>query len=79
MGYIELSSDDNMTTFLTDHGRKKLLEQGFIPKYFALFDADANYEASKTVSKELPDLSGDYDDNVFSMSKNVRIKNPIIK
>lgn len=79
MGYVELSSDNNMTIFLTDLGRKKLLEQGFEPSFFALFDADANYEASTTVDKELPDLSGDYDDNVYSMSKNVRIKNPIIK
>lgn len=79
MGLIPDSQTDDMRVYLTELGRKKLLEQGFIPSYFSLSDDDAKYGVSSYVEQQATDITGDYDDNVNSISKNITIKTQIIR
>lgn len=85
MGFItNIQTTANQTTidmnvYLTDLGRNLLLQQGFIPVSFSISDADTDYFANQSINQELPDLTGDYNDNVYSLSKNVKIKEQIIR
>lgn len=80
MGFIKIGADAlEMKVYLTDLGRKRLLEQGFKPVSFSISDEDVNYNANLNVEQVAPDVTGDYNDNVFSLSKNVKINNSIIK
>lgn len=78
MGFIKNTSDE-MKVYLTELGRQKLLDQGFKAEYFTISDYDVNYLATLTDDKKTTDLTGDYDDNVYSISKYLKIKNFIIK
>jgi len=78
MGLIATSTTVEMVVYLTDAGREALLRQGFAPVSFSLTDEDANYNATETLTQVATDLTGDYDDNVYSTSKNIGIKNQII-
>ncbi len=80
MGLIGTGTTVEMKVYLTELGRIRLLEQGFIPNSFSLSDEDANYNANYLyVDQKLADLTGDYNDNVYSLSKNIIIKNQIIR
>ena len=79
MGLIDTGTTVDMKVYLTDLGRRRLLEQGFIPSSFSISDEDVNYNASLFVTQMVSDLTGDYNDNVYSLSKNVTIKNQIIR
>jgi hypothetical protein len=78
MGLIATGNTVEMMVYLTDAGREALLRQGFSPVSFSLTDEDANYNATDTLIQVAPDLTGDYNDNVYSTSKNIGIKNQII-
>jgi len=78
MGLISTGTTVEMKVYLTDLGRIKLLEQGFVPVSFSIADEDVNYNANLFVEQGVTDLTGDYTDNVYSLSKNVTIKNQII-
>jgi hypothetical protein len=78
MGLISTDTTVEMKVYLTELGRRRLLEQGFIPTSFSVSDEDVNYNANLFVEQVVTDLTGDYDDNVFSLSKNATIKNQII-
>jgi hypothetical protein len=78
MGLITTGTTVEMMVYLTDAGRDALLRQGFAPVSFSLSDEDANYNATETLTQRAPDLTGDYNDNVYSTSKNISIKNQII-
>jgi hypothetical protein len=79
MGLIDTGTTVEMKVYLTDLGRRRLLEQGFIPSSFSISDEDVNYNANLFVTQMVSDLTGDYNDNVYSLSKNVTIKNQIIR
>lgn len=80
MGFIKVGTDIlEMKVYLTDLGRQRLLEQGFQPVSFSIADEDANYNANASETQIAVDVTGDYDDNVFSLSKNVKINSNIIK
>jgi hypothetical protein len=79
MGFIKQEAGIEMKVYLTDLGRQKLLEQGFVPTTFSISDDDSNYKINFFVEQVAPDLTGDYDDDVFSLSKNAKINNNIIR
>lgn len=80
MGFIKIGNDVlEMRVYLTDLGRKRLLEQGFKPVSFSIADEDVNYNANLNVEQIATDITGDYNDNIFSLSKNVKINSNIIK
>lgn len=80
MGFIKIGADAlEMKIYLTDLGRKRFLEQGFQPVSFSISDEDVNYTANLSLEQKVSDLSGDYSDTIFSLSKNVNINNNIIK
>lgn len=79
MGLIAKETEVDMKVYLTELGRRRLLEQGFVPSSFSISDEDVNYNASLFVTQILPDVTGDYNDNVYSLSKNATIKNQIIR
>jgi hypothetical protein len=71
---------ETLNVYLTELGRKRLLEQGFVPTSFSISDEDANYIANNTtITQKNPDLTGDHLDDVLSLSRNVVIKNQIIR
>lgn len=78
MGFIKNTTDE-MKVYLTDLGRQRLLEQGFVPVSFTISDFEINYLTNQVIAKETIDLTGDYDDNVYSISEHMKIKNFIIK
>lgn len=79
MGLVNTGTTVDMKVYLTELGRRKLLEQGFVPTSFSISDEDVNYNANLFVTQEVTDLTGDYNDNVYSLSKNITIKNQIIR
>lgn len=79
MGLINNNNAYDMKVYLTELGRLRLLEQGFVPASFSLSDEDANYNANLQLDQVAVDLTGDYNDDVYSLSKNATIKNQIIK
>lgn len=79
MGLISTGTTDEMKVYLTDLGRKRLLEGGFVPVSFSVSDDDVNYLANIFVEQQVVDLTGDYNDNIFSLSKNIKINNQIIR
>lgn len=74
MGIIA-TGDTNFHVYLTELGRQKMLEQGFEPTKFAISDADINYLSNNNVTKKIVDITGDYDDNVFSIAKSIKVIN----
>lgn len=79
MGLINTGTTTEMKVYLTELGRRRLLEQGFVPNSFSISDEDVNYNTNAFVTQIVADLTGDYNDNVYSLSKNVTIKNQIIR
>jgi ribose 5-phosphate isomerase len=79
MGLVNTGTTVDMKVYLTELGRRRLLEQGFVPTSFSISDEDVNYNANLFVTQEVTDLTGDYNDNVYSLSKNITIKNQIIR
>jgi ribose 5-phosphate isomerase len=79
MGLISTGTTVEMKVYLTELGRRRLLEQGFVPTSFSISDEDVNYNANLFVEQRVTDLTGDYNDNVYSLSKNIIIKNQIIR
>ena len=47
--------------------------------YFTINDADVNYLTNTVMNKNVADISGDYDNNVFSMSKWRNIQASVIR
>lgn len=78
MGFLKTGSTE-MQVYLTEYGKQKMLEQSFHPMQFTLNDSDVNYLTNMTMSKAVVDVSGDYDDNVFSLSKWQNIRGSIIR
>lgn len=72
------NNNEDMAVYLTEFGRQKMLDQGFVPSQFSISDSEADYLANNSVSTHITDLTGDYDDNVYSMSENVSLKIKII-
>jgi hypothetical protein len=80
MGFVPQSgSTDEIKVYLTELGRRRLLEQGFIPTQFSISDEDGNYNALSTVDQIVTDITGDYNDNVYAISKNITIKGQILR
>ena len=80
MGFVPQSgSTDEIKVYLTELGRRRLLEQGFIPAQFSISDEDGNYNALSTVDQIVTDITGDYNDNDYAISKNVTIKGQILR
>lgn len=80
MGFLKTGTTTNdFKVYLTDEGRKKLLEQGYVPTHFVLTDSEILYEGNLNLYRIVGDLTGDHDDNVYSLSKNITIKELIIK
>lgn len=79
MALIDIGVTDEMKIYLTELGREKLLNQGFIPSSFSMSDEDVNYNANASVIQRVVDLTGDYNDQVYSLSKNIEINNLIIQ
>lgn len=79
MGLISTGATVEMKVYLTDLGRQALLQQGFSPVSFSVCDEDVDYNANLYIMQETVDITGDYTDNVFSISKNITIKNQIIR
>jgi hypothetical protein len=80
MGFIANSTNvTDMKVYLTDLGRTLLLNQGFVPSSFSISDDDVNYMVSTSLTQETGDLTGDYSDNLYSISPNIKIKTNIIK
>jgi len=81
MGYIH--SGTTLVAYLTQTGRELLLKgdnSNFKIKYFALGDSDVNYSVEdKLEAGFIPDLSGNNNSCVKSLSKNIDIKNKIRK
>jgi hypothetical protein len=73
------SPGGEMTVYLTDLGRTMLLQQGFVPATFSISDADINYLGNQSLIQVTNDLTGDYNDSVYSLSKNVIITGQIIR
>ena len=78
MGFLKTGSTE-MQIYLTEYGKRKMLEQSFTPVQFTLNDSDVNYLTNTVMTKAVVDVSGDYDDNVFSLSKQQNIKASIIR
>lgn len=81
MGFLKTNVDDiQMQIYLTEYGKKRMLERHFNPTHFSMNDSDVNYNDALTViSKKVVDASGDYNDNIFSLSKFANIKGSIIR
>ena len=79
MGLLSTGSTVELQVYLTDLGRQALLQQGFAPVSFSISDDDVDYNANGSLTQIAVDLTGDYTDNVFSISKNITIKNQIIR
>jgi len=80
MAYATGTTTETMTVYLTDLGRKRILEQGFNPVSFSLSDDDVNYIAdNENLVQLVPDLTGDHNDEVLSLSKNYIIRANIIR
>ena len=79
MGFLKTGTTDQMQVYITEYGKKQILQQSFIPRYFTINDSDVNYLTNQVMNKEVVDISGDYDDNVFSLSKLRNIKTSIIQ
>lgn len=69
----------NVVVYLTELGREKMLNQGFAPSTFSIADGEANYFKPFTTESYLSDVTGDNDDNVYSMNKNVKLETKIIR
>jgi hypothetical protein len=78
MGFLKTGSTE-MQIYLTEYGKKKMLEQSFHPMQFTLNDSDVNYLTNTVMTKAVVDVSGDYDDNIFSLSKWQNIGGSIIR
>lgn len=78
MGFLK-TGDTEMQVYLTDFGKNQMLAQTFTPSYFTINDADVNYLTNQIMSKSAADVSGDYDNNVFSMSKWRNIQTAVIR
>ena len=79
MGLISTGTTVEMKVYLTALGRQALLEQGFTPVSFSVSDEDVDYNANLYLTQGAVDITGDYNDNVYSISKNITIKNQIIR
>jgi hypothetical protein len=87
MGFININNlpqtppipGGEMTVYLTKAGREALLNNGFNPTQFSISDMDVNYLGNQTLNQVTNDLTGDYDDIIYSLSNNVTISNPIIQ
>lgn len=79
MGLISTGTTVEMKVYLTALGRQALLEQGFAPVSFSISDEDVDYNANLYLTQEAVDITGDYTDNVFSISENIKINNQIIR
>jgi len=79
MGFLKTGTTDQMQVYITDYGKAQILQQSFTPIYFTINDADVNYLTNQIMNKEVADISGDYDNNVFSVSKLRNIKTSIIQ
>jgi hypothetical protein len=89
MGFININNlpgtvpipGGEMTVYLTDYGRETLLNTGFgtgsISLYFTVSDSDTNYVGNQNLNQLTNDVTGDYTDIVYSLSKNVIIKNEL--
>ena len=78
MGFL-VTGDTEMQVYLTDFGKNQMLAQTFAPTQFTINDADVNYLTNQVMNKNVVDVSGDYDNNVFSMSKWRNIQVSIIR
>lgn len=78
MGFLKTGATE-MQVYLTEYGKRKMLEQSFTPATFSINDSDVNYLTNQVMNKAVTDVSGDYDDNVFSLSKWENIKTSIIR
>ena len=82
MGFIASSTTVNIIAYLTQAGREYLVENKakFNINYFALGDSDTNYFVLNNLeSGFVPDLTGNSDDCIPSISSNIDIKNKIIQ
>lgn len=83
MGFVKNTTVTDMKVYLTDLGRTLFLNQGFPVQNgglsFSLSDDDVNYMANESLTQETADLTGDYADNLYSISPNIKIKNRILK
>lgn len=81
MGFISSGSTVITTAYLTQRGRELLIKgnkSDFKIKYFALGDSDTNYNIENPAYEgTIPDLTGDNQDCLKSISENVDIKHKV--
>lgn len=79
MGLISGNTNE-FKVYLTDYGKQKMLEQDFVPASFSLGDSGTNYLSNNSITKKVVNITGDFDDEVYSISKHIKkIRNKIIK
>lgn len=77
MGFVKTGTTE-MQVYLTEYGKRTILSRTFDPRQFSVNDADVDYDGNVVLDKNVADISGDYDDNIFALSKFRNIKNSII-
>ena len=77
MGFVK-TGETEMQVYLTEFGKNTILQRTFNPTQFTINDADADYLGNVIMDKNVADISGDYDDNVFALSKYRNIKGSVI-
>ncbi len=81
MGYVISGNTVNVVAYLTQTGRSLLLKgdkSRFKVSYFALGDSDSNYFIENPLAEGyVPDVTGDNEDCVPSISLNIDIKNKV--
>ena len=79
MGLISTGTTVEMKVYLTELGRRRLLEQGFLPTSFSVSDDDVNYLANENLNQVSSDVTGDNTTNVNTISVDLKLKNQILR
>ena len=79
MGFIKEGIEVfEMKVYLTELGRKSVLNQGFKPISFSMADEDINYLIDHNVNQKVTDITGNENNKILTLSKNIIIYNPIV-
>ena len=79
MGYTPTGTTETLEVYLTDAGRRDLVNgKGFIVKYFALGDTDLDYLAVSSDNMRTTDLRGSTE-NCFNVTARITLKDFICR
>ena len=77
MGFVK-TGETEMQVYLTEYGKNTILKRTFEPTHFTVNDSDVDYLGNVIMDKNVADISGDYDDNIFALSKYHNINGSVI-